>query len=92
MDPNAAVARLQDLTQDAEIQLSHASKTKTLAHARSLHMDARDTLDEASDVVTGLQQWMARGGFKPNMRSYETWLRRYVAAEQEWSRQGKLLR
>lgn len=92
MDPDAAVDRLQDLVQDAEIQLDHAQKTASKAHAKSLHMDARDTLDEAGEVHTGLREWLARGGFKPRGRRYETWTRRYADAEKEWSRQGKLLR
>lgn len=89
MDPEAAVDNLRDSTRDAEKFLRAAARAKTKAQAKSLHRSARESLEEAGEAQHALFMWLSRGGFRP--RRFDTWLDRYVRANQEWSRQAKVL-
>lgn len=89
MDPNTAIDLLKEHVQTAEKFLRAATRAPTASQAKTLHRDARESLDDASETLTGLWTWRARGGFMP--RRYDTWVARYTEAEKQWSRQSKVL-
>lgn len=89
MDPETAVDIMRDYTRDAERLLHAATRVSTKERANELHVLAREALQAAGASQYQLFMWLSQGGFRPPR--FDTWLKRYIAADHEWRRQSDML-
>jgi hypothetical protein len=83
-----SVDSLKELTKSAEKMLDDLDRIAPVPENKSFYKYSMNTIREALDMAGRLQSdlsfWRAEGRGVP--RKYNTWLTRYVAAEQDWYR------